>query len=30
MLSILKLIDEGISMMQLSRVTGVYYSKIKN
>ena len=29
MLSILKLIDEGISMMQLSRVTGVYYSKIQ-
>ena len=29
MLSILKLIDEGISMMQLSRVTGVYYCKIQ-
>ena len=29
MLSILKLIDEGISMMQLSRVTGVNYSKIQ-
>lgn len=30
MLTILKMIDQGISMMQLSRVTNIYYSKFKN
>lgn len=29
MLAILKMIDQGISMMQLSRVTNIYYSKIQ-
>ena len=29
MLTILKMIDQGISMMQLSRVTNIYYSKIQ-
>ena len=29
MLVILKLIDKGIPMMQLSRITGIYYSKIQ-
>ena len=29
MIVILKLIDKGIPMMQLSRITGIYYSKIQ-
>lgn len=29
MLAILKMIDDGISMMQISRVSGIYYSKIQ-
>lgn len=29
MLAILKMIDQGISIMQLSRVTNIYYSKIQ-
>lgn len=29
MLAILKMIDKGVPMMQLSRITGIYYSKIQ-
>lgn len=29
MIAILKMIDDGILMMQISRVSGVYYSKIQ-
>ena len=29
MLAALKMIDDGVTMMQISRVSGVYYSKIQ-
>jgi len=29
MLAVLKMIDKGVPMMQLSRITGIYYSKIQ-